>query len=64
MDISDAEVEAAGAVIYAAGQFHSWGGFDAPWQHLDAIGKDKFLDIIERALRAAAKVRPGAKSKD
>ena len=54
------EVEAASRELYSWGQLHGWWpqsmtGFDA----LDAIGRDEFEAIVERALMAAAAARRG-----
>jgi len=53
----DDPITAAAKVIYAAGQHHSWWGFNRPHDELDPIGRSEFEGIIKEALAAADAAR-------
>lgn len=63
--LADAPIEAAGDVLFRAGNFHSW------WRQpgrktiaemgaADPIAKSEFLGIVEEMLRAAIAAAEGA----
>jgi hypothetical protein len=58
----DPGIDAAAKVIYEAGRFYHWGGFQKPYDSLDRIGRDEFDGIIGQALEAADAARQHAQS--
>jgi hypothetical protein len=62
MPKDDPGIDAAAKVIYEAGRFYRWGGFNQPYDNLDPIGRDEFDGIIEQALKAADAARKHAQS--
>jgi hypothetical protein len=57
VEFDDPGIEAAARVIFEAGRFHHWNGFNKPFEALDPIGRIEFLNIIADALDVADRVR-------
>jgi len=54
---SEKQVEAAARALFAEGRHHGWFKITKSFDELDPIGREEFLDLTWRILRAAEEVR-------
>jgi hypothetical protein len=57
---TEKQVEAAARALFAEGRHHSWWKPQIPktFDELDPIGREEFLDLTWRVLRAAEEIPP------